>query len=806
MPAVTRPERILRAAWALPAALAAVVTGYLSWGAWVSAHDTRWLYLNQHWWRAWLRPDDDRALLILVALWLLALVFYWLPRRLQPRTVGLTIVVAMVAIGGVLGAASLAPCRAGQPPAAVAAWVLNLYVGQLEPLYGSKTACLIQYPLALQFARTICLGATLVGAAAVAAVLWREPIGRLRARMVRDATVLTGLDAMTLPLLRHLTPTGRERNIVVIEPDGNHPLLDEARGTGAHIMIADPTSARVLRPVLRGWRGCALSYLYALRQDAAENEAVLTAAENILDQYGPDANRQPHLVARIDDPRHAGHWRGEHSGGSSKWFEDALSPQESTACALVNQILGTSKRRILLCGDNTLALAVLLELAHRAWERRALVEAAADGRAADPEAAGPDIDDAIAPHPVERVTLLDPRAGDLQREFFATCPHSIAEALPAMDANEDAWIDRLLAKLDAMAPAEAADTIVVIADDLTDASMHEAGRAARLHPQTPVFVQSWDGAGITDGRTIFDRLRPFQRALLVDGKAPEDTWTRIARHWHECYRLRHPAAPGEARAQNRRPWGELDEFIRQDNILQLRSVMAEVVEHGRRWAPSRAVAPGSFIELSDRELREVTRAEHTRWYQRRRLAGWRAEGDAKAGDRALVNIDVVPWAELSDQGHRVRIDYVRMQLTQLEAVGFMPSLPSGGPMQAADFCRIGTVRAHQLSAAWPWTGRAGNQMCGDAGDWRVIDDHGDERTVRDLEFRATHEQLDADRWQRKGAVRAWRPRDAVTLRTTEGRVIAQPEDWIVESEHGARWPVKDEQFWRGHRPHGPPGT
>jgi hypothetical protein len=46
------------------------------------------------------------------------------------------------------------------------------------------------------------------------------------------------------------------------------------------------------------------------------------------------------------------------------------------------------------------------------------------------------------------------------------------------------------------------------------------------------------------------------------------------------------------------------------------------------------------------------------------------------------------------------------------------------------------------------------------------------------------------------------------VRTTEGRAIAAPGDWIVEGEHGARWPVKDEQsrwpvkdeqFWRGHR-------
>ena len=102
--------------------------------------------------------------------------------------------------------------------------------------------------------------------------------------------------------------------------------------------------------------------------------------------------------------------------------------------------------------------------------------------------------------------------------------------------------------------------------------MHEAGRVARLHPGIPLFVLTSDGAA-TNG-AIFDRLQPFQRTFLVDGEEPEDTWTRVARHWHECYRMRQPAVPGEPRSVTGRPWADLDEFIRQDNILQVRSVMA----------------------------------------------------------------------------------------------------------------------------------------------------------------------------------------------------------------------------------------
>ena len=364
----------------VPAVLAAVVTGYLAWGAWVSAADSRWLYLTQAWWRTWLRPGHVEAPLALAVLWLVALLCYWWPRRLQPRVVGLTVVVVMVVIGGVLTCSALTPCRGGQTEGAVAGWMLDLYVGNPPPYpFG---ACRLPPSLAFQYGGAISVAATLAGALAVAAVLWREPLSRLRARLVWDVTVLTGLDALTLPLLQRLAQTLRPGSIVVIEPDGSHALLEEAQATGARVMIADPASPRVLLPVLAGRRGCALRYLYALRQDAAENEAILTSANGILRHYRPDPDRQPHLVARIDDPRHADHWRSRHSGTSGLSLEDALSPLESTACALVNQIFSARARHLLLCGDTTLALTILLELARRAWEGRELAQAAAVGRAA----------------------------------------------------------------------------------------------------------------------------------------------------------------------------------------------------------------------------------------------------------------------------------------------------------------------------------------------------------------------------------------------------------------------------------------
>jgi len=374
-----------RVLW-VPFALAgSVVVAYLAWGAWFSAHDPRWLYRDSTWWRVSLRPGNDLTMAAVVVVWLAALFVYRRPRRQVPRTVGLTTVVVMVIIGAVLSAAALAPCRGGQSRTAVVDWVLGLYVGNPTSAYQTG-ACPGQPPLALQLGQTVCLLATLVGALAAGAALWRQPWGRLRSRFVRDVTVLTGLDSLTMPLLQRLVEQERLSRIVVVEPDSGHPLLEEVRNTGVRVLIGDPASARILLPVLVGWRGCTLKSLYALHQDVPGNEAVLAAAREVLESHLPHPERPPHLVARIDDPRHANYWRSWRRGTSSRWFEDALSVQEATALAVAGQILALGTRQVLLCGDSTLALAITLELARQLWEQAELAQATAAGQTAQARA------------------------------------------------------------------------------------------------------------------------------------------------------------------------------------------------------------------------------------------------------------------------------------------------------------------------------------------------------------------------------------------------------------------------------------
>jgi hypothetical protein len=91
-------------------------------------------------------------------------------------------------------------------------------------------------------------------------------------------------------------------------------------------------------------------------------------------------------------------------------------------------------------------------------------------------------------------------------------------------------------------------------------------------------------------------------------------------------------------------------------------------------------------------------------------------------------------------------------------------------------------------------------MHGGQGDWQVIDDDGDIRTITNPEFLASHEHLAGDTWRRSGILRAWQVTERILIRTKEGNATARPGDWIVQGPAGERWPVRDDQFRRSYRP------
>ena len=560
----------VRHAWLLPAVLAAAAICLLCWGAWVYGYDPRWLAGSRAWWRPILQTDQDWTLVVTMALLLGGLGAYWWPRRRgRPLPIGLIAVVVLVLVAAVLGTVSYVPCRGQMSTTGIMFWILQLYVGQPPNIYQSVHA-----------------GGRLHGRAAARAATRADRRPRRdadrRARRRRrccGGSRLTGCSPgsratrpsspastpLTLPLLKRLAEAARSpRAIIVIEPDEDNPLLEEARLTGARVVIGDPASPR--HPAadhLRLARLRAQPPLRARRQGRGERGG---------DRRG-GADPQP-LPARPRPPAAPGRAHRRPAGTPTTGAASAAAGRacgSRTRSARPSPPRAASSPRCCARSHGTcwcavtarLTLAILLELARRAWEQSELVKAAATGRATEP--AMPPPPDAPSPLPLDRVALLDLRSPDIRREYLASAPDAVLNSLPEVVAHPVRWRDHLLRTLDAMDPPRPARPPSSSRTSPPGSGVHEAGRVARLHPETPVFVLATSGDAM--GGAIFDLLHPFEPGLLIEGDVPEDTWTRVARHWHECYRLSHPLPPGHPKAAARLPWSDLDPFLRQDNIL-----------------------------------------------------------------------------------------------------------------------------------------------------------------------------------------------------------------------------------------------
>ena len=114
--------------------------------------------------------------------------------------------------------------------------------------------------------------------------------------------------------------------------------------------------------------------------------------------------------------------------------------------------------------------------------------------------------------------------------------------------------------------------------------------------------------------------------------------------------------------------------------------------------------------------------------------------------------------------------------------------------------RRGTVVARRLTAPRTWRTESGDVLQAEEGDWWVVDDGGRARSVRDADFRATHERVHGHVYRRTGVMRARRVRDPEKVQTQEGVATAHPGMWIVVNDKGEAWPVPDADFRSGYEP------
>lgn len=112
--------------------------------------------------------------------------------------------------------------------------------------------------------------------------------------------------------------------------------------------------------------------------------------------------------------------------------------------------------------------------------------------------------------------------------------------------------------------------------------------------------------------------------------------------------------------------------------------------------------------------------------------------------------------------------------------------------------RTGTVTAHQLDTDRTWRTSGGDTMSGRCGDWLVEDASGGVRTVADEQFRATHEHLRGQTWERSSVLEARPARPGERVTSLEGTATAGEGTWVLRDAPDNAWVVPDEHFRKAY--------
>lgn len=564
------------------------------------------------------------------------------------------LVALLASVGGVLGLSALSHCSGGVPVLGPITNTLLLFAGNLDDgLFGDGAVCPGPDPLAIEMARFATIAATFAGAVVALLVVSRRQWDRHKVQRASAIDLVVGLNALSQPLIRALVHESRARQdpdpewveeykrprtiVVVLHNEPDDPLVAEVRSVGAVVLFGNAVQPEVLRPLIThrrfDWRrrrrvgGVSLKRLYAVADRQEVNEWVLDAAVTVLQSTlaggDPDPVAIPRLTVRMDDAREAAAFR-LHRAGGTQWFIDALSADEILAGELLDVLADKGCQTIAIHGDTGLTIALLDEIAWRAWTADHLKEAHRKACATGTTTPAPP-----AARIPRHVILLGDSARRMYDEWIKVRAPA-AHTLPAdsVEARQGPWESGAADVLNVQAAA-----LIVTSQSTDDAA--GAVRLARLNPAKVVIAYHGMFRGVhraeadDDRRGLLTRFGPALHRNIPDTPngyfpiVPADSWTRLARHKHEYYSTQSPG-----NTPSGRPWGEfttpaaqrLPEFYREDNLRQIRQLLAAVISlrNDLMWAPHTRSQP---VQLSDTNFTSLAEGEHKRWLKWRHVNG-----------------------------------------------------------------------------------------------------------------------------------------------------------------------------------------
>lgn len=544
------------------------------------------------------------------------------------------VLAALVAVSVVLGAVGF---RTQAPPGERGLTEVMYRSIQLFALEGGNVDDGAPAPWTLDVARFL---APAVSAYAVVALVLRiasaELVG-LATRLRRRHVVVCGL-GLGAALVRQLA--AERRSVVVVEPDGAHPAIEELRVRHVPVLVGDPRDAAVLRRagVPRARQVYVVTTHDSLNIKVAEQIRALVRADR-------RAAEPLRVLVHLADAQLAGMLSAAEiaratAPGTAGVRVDFFNVHASGARALLGHfpqaLVGSDGRapHVGIVGLGRLGSQIVVQ-AGRNW-------------LADEHAEGERL----------TVTVADVGAGEkldwlLRRHPFLgrTCTFR-SVALPADPAG---LVDRAMFEQPGSPPIGC--VFVCWPDDAQGIGVSVALHGS-LGGGVPVTVRIYDpdlaalvprDAALDGSLRVFDQLERTCRPDEILAGALE----QLARSFHDTY-LRDRAASGDTPASNPSMvgWDLLPDRLRDANRAQAEHVAVKLAAIGCSMVPL-TEGPVEPFELMPDEVELLAEMEHERWCE-----------SASADDP-----DTVAWSELSDDRREIDRLFVRRLPALLATVG-----------------------------------------------------------------------------------------------------------------------------------------
>jgi TrkA-N domain/RyR domain len=536
--------------------------------------------------------------------------------------------------------------------------------GLLDSLYRATTlfafggAVVPPVPTALQVARIV--APILTGYAAVGAIFL---LGREQAQIIgirlfaRGHIIIAGFGAMGSCLARALDD--RDVRVVVIDSDATNARLAGAHARGIRVLVGDATDHALLRKA--GVRHA--RHLVAVCGSGGVNVDVAAAVRST-----PRARRGVLTVfAHLGD---IDLWRSlAEDAATFGAHSPSLHLEYFNVYATGAQLLlerhppfppapGDGEPRtphILLVGLDSLGEQLVLRIA-RLWhsqfpgpdERLAITLAGAS--------AGEDLGRLLDRYPpLERYCSLGTRPGPIESAAFQSGSAML---------DEDGACDVTHAYVCLEDEADALEAAVALhaAPDALSVPVAVVVDDSRAGVATVLAAEGGRFANISAFGLLTEVTSP---ELLLRGMNEV-----IARAKHEEY-IRDELANGGSVEENpsMRPWGELEESMREDNRKFADGIGEKLTATGCVLVPMALRDPDEPpFSFTDAEVESLARQEHERWFQAKLADGWRF-GRPRDDERKLHD-QLVPWEELDERNRDRDRDPVRQLPEMLELTGF----------------------------------------------------------------------------------------------------------------------------------------